>query len=88
MDSTSYQILTNFKILSTALLYYLIIGKPLTRLKWFSLVLLFLAGVLYVYGNVWNETDGELESTQLFVTKTGIAKKLMLFYKPKIMTYD
>lgn len=83
MDSTSYQILGNFKIFTTALLYYLIMGKRLTRIKWLSLLLLFVAGVLYVYGNLdtleqeSDLTDEDLESTdislnnKIYITRTG-----------------
>ena len=52
MDSTSYQMLSNFKILTTAVLYYLIIGKKMNRAKWISLVILFLSGVFYSLGNL------------------------------------
>jgi probable UDP-sugar transporter A4 len=52
MDSTSYQMLSNLKIFTTAILYYLIIGKKLSHLKLFSLIVLFLSGVLYSLGNL------------------------------------
>jgi probable UDP-sugar transporter A4 len=86
MDSTSYQMLSNFKILSTAILYYFIMGKKLTRLKWFSLVLLFCAGLFYVYGNLkslinddnnknnlLDQTVNQLRvSDQIYITKIGV----------------
>jgi solute carrier family 35 (probable UDP-sugar transporter), member A4 len=85
MDSTSYQMLSNFKILSTAILYYFIMGKKLTRLKWFSLVLLFCAGLFYVYGNLKSlitdddnnnlpdHTVNQLRvSDQIYITKIGV----------------
>ena len=78
MDSTSYQMLGNFKIISTALLYYCFIGKKLSLLKWSSLVLLFTAGVLYVYGNL-DTTKQDFQKgllNKLFITKTGKEKLL------------
>jgi probable UDP-sugar transporter A4 len=51
MDSTSYQILSNFKILTTAALYYLMIGKKIDSLKTFSLIILFFSSILYSMGN-------------------------------------
>ncbi|RNA43132.1 putative UDP-sugar transporter SLC35A4 [Brachionus plicatilis] len=52
MDSTSYQLLSNLKILTTAILYYFIIGKKMTKIRWFSLILLFFSGLFYSVGNV------------------------------------
>lgn len=52
MDSTSYQMLSNLKIFTTAILYFIIIGKNLTKVKWFSLTLLFLAGLFYSVANL------------------------------------
>jgi probable UDP-sugar transporter A4 len=60
MDSTSYQMLSNFKILSTAIMYYFIMKKRLTKMKWFSLLLLFIAGCLYVCGNLKSNMDRKL----------------------------
>ena len=77
MDPTSYQILVNLKIVSTALLYYLIMGKGISKLKWFSLMLLFLAGTFYVYGNLMNEAESK-SNTQIFVTNKGFGNVLDL----------
>jgi hypothetical protein len=52
MDPTSYQILSNFKILTTAVLYRLIIKQKLTRQQWFALSLLFFGGLSYSLGIV------------------------------------
>lgn len=52
MDSTSYQLLSNLKILTTAVLYYFIIGRKMTKIRWFSLILLFFSGLFYSVGNV------------------------------------
>lgn len=76
MDATSYTMLTNFKILSTGILYYLIMGRMLSRQKWISLVLLFSGGVIYVYGTVESQKEEETENkthkkTEMFITIFG-----------------
>jgi probable UDP-sugar transporter A4 len=50
MDPASYQILSNFKIFTTAILYRLIIKQKLTRQQWFALSLLFFGGLSYSLG--------------------------------------
>ena len=50
MDPASYQILSNFKILTTAILYRLIIKQKLKRQQWFALSLLFIGGLAYSFG--------------------------------------
>jgi len=78
MDSTSYQMLTNFKIFTTAIFYHLIMRRRLSKLKWFALSLLFCAGCLYVRGhakfeselNILNDDEASLNS-RVFITKTG-----------------
>jgi probable UDP-sugar transporter A4 len=57
MDSTSYQVLSNLKILTTATLYHLIMKKRLNRVKLVSLVILLFAGVLYSVGNLNNSAS-------------------------------
>ena len=52
MDSTSYQMMSNLKIFSTATLYYFIMNKSLNKLKCFSLSLLFISGIFYTFGNL------------------------------------
>ena len=52
MDSTSYQVLSNMKIFSTATLYYFIMGKKINKVKWFSLFLLAISGIFYSIGNL------------------------------------
>lgn len=53
MDATSYQMLSNLKILTTACLYYFFLGgKSLTKSKIVSLVLLFIAGLIYSFANL------------------------------------
>lgn len=50
MDPASYQILSNFKIITTTVLYRLIIKQKLTRQRWFALSLLFFGGLFYSLG--------------------------------------
>ncbi|CAF0920333.1 unnamed protein product [Rotaria sordida] len=50
MDPTSYQILSNFKIFTTAILYRLIMKKRLIKQQWFALILLFFGGLTYSLG--------------------------------------
>lgn len=49
MDPSSFQVLSNLKIASTALLYSLCLGKRLRRTQWLSLGLLMCAGVCHTY---------------------------------------
>lgn len=50
MDPASYQILANFKIVTTAILYRLIIKKTLSKRQWFAVCLLFCGGLFYSLG--------------------------------------
>ena len=50
MDPASYQMLSNFKIVTTAILYRLIIKQKLSRQQWFAITLLFLGGFIYSIG--------------------------------------
>jgi probable UDP-sugar transporter A4 len=52
MDSTSYQMLSNLKILTTAILYHFIIGKSFSKSKSSALGILFVSGVLYSIANL------------------------------------
>lgn len=65
MDSTSYQMLSNLKILTTALLYYLIIGKRMSGIKWCSLAILFLSGVLYSLANMKSLQSFVIDESEL-----------------------
>ncbi|UJR20637.1 hypothetical protein I4U23_023762 [Adineta vaga] len=56
MDPASYQILANFKIFTTAILYRLLIKHKLTRQQWFALSLLFFGGVAYSLGTIKNSS--------------------------------
>ncbi|CAI9730977.1 UDP-sugar transporter SLC35A4 [Octopus vulgaris] len=63
MDPTTYQVLSNLKIATTALLYRLIIKRPITSIQWISLGLLTVAGVFDSYGGFQakgGKTAGEI----------------------------
>jgi probable UDP-sugar transporter A4 len=77
MDSATFQVLGNLKILTTAVLFYFIMGKSLSILKWFSLFLLFIAGIFYVFGNLKSkvpEETGSLDDffADMYITHLGI----------------
>ncbi|XP_071373450.1 probable UDP-sugar transporter protein SLC35A4 [Centroberyx affinis] len=75
MDPSSYQVLSNLKIASTALLYSFCLGKRLRSAQWLSLGLLMGAGVCHSYSSL---DLGDLEraeaeaSPQLHVTAWGL----------------
>ncbi|XP_074651884.1 putative UDP-sugar transporter protein SLC35A4 [Tubulanus polymorphus] len=52
MDPATYQVLGNFKILSTAFLYRLIIKRPISPIQWVSLGILAVAGICNSYGGL------------------------------------
>lgn len=52
MDPSSYQVLSNLKIASTALLYSVCLGKRLRPSQWFALGLLMVAGVCHTYSSL------------------------------------
>ena len=77
MDSATFQVLGNLKILTTAVLFYFIMGKNLSRLKWLSLFLLFIAGIFYVFGNLKSKDPGvngsfDLLLDDMYITHLGI----------------
>jgi len=53
MDPASYQILSNFKIVTTAILYRIIIKQQLSRQQWFAVSLLFFGGFFYSIGMIF-----------------------------------
>ncbi|CAL8263958.1 unnamed protein product [Lota lota] len=81
MDPSSYQVLTNLKIASTALLYSFCLGRRLRPVQWSALGLLMGAGVCHSYSSL---RSGDLEqaaadsSTRLHITAWGIF--LVLLY--------
>lgn len=77
MDPTTFQVLNNLKIATTALLYKLIIKRNISRPQWIALVLLTFAGVCDSYGG-FVEQKLEHHTYQIFITVTGIL--MMLTY--------
>ena len=61
MDPASYQILSNFKIVTTAILYRIIIKKKLSRQQWLAVSLLFFGGFFYSIGKNLKEKWFRLE---------------------------
>ncbi|GAA6235244.1 probable UDP-sugar transporter protein SLC35A4 [Lates japonicus] len=61
MDPSSYQVLSNLKIASTALLYSVCLGKRLRPAQWLALGLLMGAGVCHSYSSL---DLGELEGAE------------------------
>ena len=75
MDPSSYQILSNLKIASTALLYSLCLGKRLRPAQWLALGLLMAAGVCHSYSSLeLEDPDGAeaKEESRLHITAWGI----------------
>ncbi|XP_060607229.1 probable UDP-sugar transporter protein SLC35A4 [Ruditapes philippinarum] len=75
MDPTTFQVLNNLKIATTALLYKLIIKREITRPQWIALGLLTLAGICDSYGG-FVEQKLDHHSLPIFITVTGL---LMMF---------
>ncbi|CAF0730775.1 unnamed protein product [Adineta steineri] len=79
MDPASYQILSNFKIITTAILYRLIIKQKLTKRQWFALTLLFFGGFAYSLGTLKNSSfisktivDSTLVMREMYIRPLGI----------------
>lgn len=83
MDPASFQILSNLKIATTALLYRLIMKKKIGSVQTFALFLLILAGICNSLGGFVNEKketthtesgmlEGELNAGTLHVTFVGL----------------
>nr|VZI15316.1 unnamed protein product [Spirometra erinaceieuropaei] len=70
MDPATYQVLANFKILSTAILFRLIIKRPISPLRWASLVLILIAGI--VNGMSSLDLKGDATASVLHITPKGI----------------
>ncbi|XP_056131389.1 probable UDP-sugar transporter protein SLC35A4 [Lampris incognitus] len=73
MDPSSYQVLSNLKIASTALLYSLCLGKRLVPTQWLALWLLTGAGVCHSY-SILDLSDPEQAeaSPRLHITAWGL----------------
>ncbi|OCT87903.1 probable UDP-sugar transporter protein SLC35A4 [Xenopus laevis] len=77
MDPSSFQVLSNLKIVSTAMLYSLFLRQRLSVHRWFSVFLLLAAGVFYSYGGI-KDMEKVSSDTNLYVTLPGLL--LMLAY--------
>lgn len=81
MDPSSFQVLSNLKIASTALLYTSCLKKRLRRAQWTALAVLMVAGALHSYSSLdWEIPDQGAENarTRLYITSWGLL--LVLLY--------
>ncbi|NXP42225.1 S35A4 protein, partial [Leiothrix lutea] len=70
MDPSTFQVLSNLKIVSTALLYSLLLRQSLGRRRWLGLLLLLAAGVTYSCGGL--RGPGDSRGMSLHVTPVGL----------------
>nr|XP_033783726.1 probable UDP-sugar transporter protein SLC35A4 [Geotrypetes seraphini]XP_033783727.1 probable UDP-sugar transporter protein SLC35A4 [Geotrypetes seraphini]XP_033783728.1 probable UDP-sugar transporter protein SLC35A4 [Geotrypetes seraphini] len=70
MDPSTYQVLSNLKISTTAVLYSIFLHQRLTLRKWFALFLLTVAGVCYAYGGLQDHQD-PAANMQPYITLPG-----------------
>ncbi|XP_031553771.1 probable UDP-sugar transporter protein SLC35A4 isoform X2 [Actinia tenebrosa] len=83
LDPASFQVLGNLKIATTAVLYWLIIKRKISRQKWISLFLVTLAGISNSYGGlhphheIIKDNKQQVEN-KIYVTLLGVL--LMLLY--------
>ncbi|CAH2275847.1 probable UDP-sugar transporter SLC35A4 [Pelobates cultripes] len=77
MDPSSFQVLSNLKIVSTAFLYSYFLHQKLSIKKWFALFLLTTAGVFYSYGGI-HDLEKVSSQSLLYITLQGLL--LMLLY--------
>ncbi|XP_029816109.1 probable UDP-sugar transporter protein SLC35A4 [Manacus vitellinus] len=70
MDPSTFQVLSNLKILSTALLHSLLLRRRLGPRRWLALLLLLGAGVCYSWGGL--RGHGVPGGTHLHVTPVGL----------------
>ncbi|XP_055782589.1 probable UDP-sugar transporter protein SLC35A4 [Salvelinus fontinalis] len=81
MDPSSFQVLSNLKIASTALLYSFCLGKRLRSAQWLALGILMGAGVCHSYYSLDLEYPGQTDdqaSSRLHITAWGLV--LVLVY--------
>ncbi|XP_037531795.1 probable UDP-sugar transporter protein SLC35A4 [Nematolebias whitei] len=75
MDPSSYQMLSNLKIASTALLYSVCLGKRLQLAQWFAVGLLMAAGICHSYSSLDLEDPVQAEAEKvprLHITAWGL----------------
>ncbi|NXU46666.1 S35A4 protein, partial [Drymodes brunneopygia] len=70
MDPSTFQVLSNLKIVSTALLYSLLLRRRLGARRWLALLLLLAAGVTYSCGGL--RGHGDPRGMSLHVTPVGL----------------
>ncbi|NWT12136.1 S35A4 protein, partial [Vireo altiloquus] len=70
MDPSTFQVLSNLKIVSTALLYSLLLRRRLGPRRWLALLLLLAAGVTYSCGGL--RGPGDPGGMRLHVTPVGL----------------
>ncbi|NWH59633.1 S35A4 protein, partial [Geococcyx californianus] len=70
MDPSTFQVLSNLKIVSTALLYSLFLHQNLCMRQWLALSLLVAAGVSYSWGGL--REPGSPSGMQLHITLPGL----------------
>ncbi|KFO72461.1 putative UDP-sugar transporter protein SLC35A4, partial [Cuculus canorus] len=70
MDPSTFQVLSNLKIVSTALLYSFFLHQRLRTCQWLALFLLVAAGVSYSWGGLWE--PGSPSGMQLHITLPGL----------------
>lgn len=85
LDPASFQVLCNFKIGITGILYWLVIRRSISEKQWIALGLITLAGCFNSYGGLKNAQDiiqvhnyVKNSGKQIYITVTGIL--LMIFY--------
>ncbi|XP_076861984.1 putative UDP-sugar transporter protein SLC35A4 [Brachyhypopomus gauderio] len=81
MDPSSFQVLSNLKIASTALLYTTCLERRLRATQWLALGLLTGAGVCHSYSSVdWGDPDGGGEPSRRDVHITAWGLLMVLAY--------
>ncbi|OWK55221.1 putative UDP-sugar transporter protein SLC35A4 [Lonchura striata] len=70
MDPSTFQVLSNLKIVSTALLYSLLLRRRLGARRWLALLLLLAAGLAYSCGGLRGPRDPA--GTRLHLTPVGL----------------
>ncbi|KAM3925923.1 putative UDP-sugar transporter protein SLC35A4 [Leptodactylus fuscus] len=77
MDPSSFQVLSNLKIVSTAVMYSIFLRQNLSIRKWLALFLLTVAGVFYSYGGI-QDLEEQSTGTRLYINIQGLL--LLLIY--------
>eukprot|EP00045_Choanoeca_perplexa_P004515 m.38787 g.38787 ORF g.38787 m.38787 type:complete len:334 (-) comp12617_c0_seq1:74-1075(-) len=77
MDSATFQILCNFKTVTTCIFMFLLLQRQYPWQQWLAVVLIFLAGIINSSSGLSHADDG-WQSKQSFVTPRGLW--LMLVY--------